>query len=113
MLVALARQDDVTITTFGDMLNVPGSSTSLGRERAAGRDVRTVYSPLDALTIAKNNPDKKVIFLAVGFETTSPTIAGTLLEARDQKGVKLFCKLCPQAHTAGNASCWLKIRNCD
>ncbi len=99
--VALARQDTVTIATFGDMLNVPGSSTSLARERAAGRDIRTVYSPLDALTIAKNNPDKKVIFLAVGFETTSPTIAGTILEARDQKVSNFFVscahKLIPPA----------------
>jgi hydrogenase expression/formation protein HypD len=87
--IAFSRQDDVIIATFGDMLNVPGSTTSLVRERAAGRDIRAVYSPLDALGIARKNPDKKVVFLAVGFETTSPTIAGTILEARD-KNIRNF-----------------------
>jgi len=99
--IAFSRIDDVVITTFGDMLNVPGSSTTLARERAAGRDIRTVYSPLDALTLARKNPDKKVIFLAVGFETTSPTIAGTLLEAQEGNSTNFFVscahKLIPPA----------------
>jgi hydrogenase expression/formation protein HypD len=91
--IALSRQDGVIITTFGDMLNVPGSSSSLVRERAAGADIRTVYSPLDALAIAQKNPDKKIIFLAVGFETTSPTIAGTIIEAQ-QRNVSNFFISC-------------------
>jgi hydrogenase expression/formation protein HypD len=99
--VAFSRVDDVIITTFGDMLNVPGSSTTLARERAAGRDIRMVYSPLDALAIARRNPDKKIIFLAVGFETTSPTIAGTLLEAFEADVSNFFAscahKLIPPA----------------
>jgi len=99
--IALARLPGVIITTFGDMLNVPGSSSTLARERAAGRDIRTVYSPLDALALAHKNPDKKVIFLAVGFETTSPTIAGTLLEAQEVNSTNFFVscahKLIPPA----------------
>ena len=99
--IAFSRLDDVVITTFGDMLNVPGSSSTLTRERAAGHDIRTVYSPLDALSIARKNPDKKVIFLAVGFETTSPTIAGTLLEAQEAAIANFFVscahKLIPPA----------------
>ena len=91
--IALSRQDGVIITTFGDMLNVPGSSTSLVRERASGADIRTVYSPLDALAIAQKNPDNKIIFLAVGFETTSPTIAGTIIEAQ-QRNVSNFFISC-------------------
>lgn len=88
--IALSRQDGVIITTFGDMLNVPGSSTSLVRERAAGADIRTVYSPLDSLAIAQKNPGKIIVFLAVGFETTSPTIAGTIIEAQQRKVSNFF-----------------------
>jgi hydrogenase expression/formation protein HypD len=99
--IAFSRLDDVIITTFGDMLNVPGSSTTLAVEHAAGRDIRTVYSPLDAVAIAQRNPDKKVIFLAVGFETTSPAIAGTILEAQEQNVSNFFIscahKLIPPA----------------
>jgi hydrogenase expression/formation protein HypD len=99
--IALSRLDNIIITTFGDMLNVPGSSSNLARERATGLDIRTVYSPLDAFSIAHRNPDKAVIFLAVGFETTSPTIAGTLLEARESDTENFFVhcahKLIPPA----------------
>jgi hydrogenase expression/formation protein HypD len=79
--VALARLPGVIIATFGDMLRVPGSSTSLTRERGKGADVRVVYSPLDALTIAKSEPTREVIFLGVGFETTAPTVASAVDEA--------------------------------
>ena len=72
------------ITTFGDMLKVPGSTASLNSVKAEGADIRIIYSPLDSLQIAKENPDKKVIFLAVGFETTSPTAAATILSAKQQ-----------------------------
>ncbi len=91
--IALSRQDGVIITTFGDMMNVPGSSSSLAKERAAGADIWTVYSPLDALAIAQKKPDKKIVFLAVGFETTSPTIAGTIIEAQ-QRNVSNFFISC-------------------
>jgi hydrogenase expression/formation protein HypD len=79
--VALARRPDVILCTFGDLLRVPATTTSLERERAQGCDVRTCYSARDALTIARNNPDRHVIFLGVGFETTMPTIAAALQEA--------------------------------
>ena len=69
------------IATFGDMLRVPGSHSSLMEQRAGGADIRIVYSPLDAVALAKNNPDRRVVFLGVGFETTAPTIAASILEA--------------------------------
>ena len=69
------------VTTFGDMLRVPGSRSSLMEERAKGADVRIVYSPLDAVALAKKNPDRRVIFLGVGFETTTPAVAAAILEA--------------------------------
>ena len=78
----LSRKKGVIITTFGDLLRVPAGKTSLEKERARGADVRIVYSPMDALTIAEENPGKNVIFLGVGFETTAPAIAGAILEAK-------------------------------
>ena len=87
--IALARLDNVIITTFGDMVRVPGSTSSLGAEKAAGHDVRIVYSPLDALTIAAENPEREVIFMGVGFETTTPAIAASILEA-DARGLANF-----------------------
>ncbi len=80
--VALARRPNTVITTFGDMVRVPGSSSSLQREKARGADVRIVYSPLDAVAVAQKNPQKQVVFLGVGFETTTPTIAGSILQAK-------------------------------
>jgi hydrogenase expression/formation protein HypD len=82
--IALSRLPDLIITTFGDMLRVPGSSSSLMEERAKGGDIRIVYSPLDAVQIAAGNPGKRVVFLGVGFETTAPTIAGSILAAKAQ-----------------------------
>ena len=82
--IALSRLPDLIITTFGDMLRVPGSSSSLMLERAKGADIRIVYSPLDAVQIAAGNPGKRVVFLGVGFETTAPTIAGSILTAKAQ-----------------------------
>lgn len=79
--IALSRLPDTIITTFGDMVRVPGSTSSLMEERARGADVRIVYSPLDAVSMAEKNPDKRVVFLGVGFETTAPTIAGSILTA--------------------------------
>lgn len=79
--IAYSRLPETIITTFGDMVRVPGSSSSLMEERAKGADIRIVYSPLDAVAIAKKNPNKRVLFLGVGFETTAPTIAGSILAA--------------------------------
>jgi hydrogenase expression/formation protein HypD len=87
--VALARCEGVILTTFGDLLRVPGSGSSLQQARAAGCDVRVVYSPLDALALATRNPTKRVVFLGVGFETTAPTVAAALLAAR-ARGVSNF-----------------------
>ncbi len=78
----IAARDDVILASFGDMLRVPGSKTDLLKIKAEGGDVRIVYSPLDAVKIAKENPDKKVVFLAVGFETTAPPNALSVLQAR-------------------------------
>ena len=81
--IHLSRVDDVVVATFGDLMRVPGSESSLQKERAKGRDVRVVYSTFDALDMAKQNPDKKIVFLGVGFETTAPTIAAAIISARD------------------------------
>ncbi len=83
--IEFAKSDKFIVATFGDLLKVPGSSSSLQKEKAEGSDVRIVYSAFDSLTIAKDNPLKEVIFCAVGFETTIPTIAATLLAAEQQK----------------------------
>jgi hydrogenase expression/formation protein HypD len=80
--IAVARRDGVIFTSFGDMMRVPGSSGNLLKAKAAGADVRFVYSPLDALRLAVENPDRDVVFFAVGFETTAPSTALTLLQAR-------------------------------
>jgi hydrogenase expression/formation protein HypD len=90
LAIALSRQKDMTIVTFGDMMRVPGSTSSLQKEKAEGRDIRILYSSLDALEIAKRHPEKKVVFLAVGFETTSPTIAVAILRAKEEKIQNLF-----------------------
>lgn len=92
-MLSLARIKNVIITTFGDMLKVPGSSGSLEKERANGSDIRPVYSPLDALDIAQQFPRKEVVFLAVGFETTAPAIASIVSDARD-KNLKNFSVYC-------------------
>jgi hydrogenase expression/formation protein HypD len=79
--VACCRIPDTIIATFGDMVRVPGSTSSLIEERAKGADIRIVYSPLDAVAIAERNPLNKVIFIGVGFETTAPAVAGSILAA--------------------------------
>jgi hydrogenase expression/formation protein HypD len=76
--VAMSKLPGVIMASFGDMMRVPGSGSSLGRAKAEGADVRVVYSPFDALKMAESNPEKKVIFFAAGFETTSPAVAATL-----------------------------------
>jgi hydrogenase expression/formation protein HypD len=97
--IALAQIPGVIITTFGDMLKVPGSRSSLQKVKAEGAEVQTVYSTTDALKIAEDNSDKSVVFLGIGFETTAPTIAASILQA-EEKGIKNYYvlslhKLCP------------------
>ncbi|MBO8127737.1 MAG: hydrogenase formation protein HypD [Peptococcaceae bacterium] len=88
-MVAFSRLPGVTLGTFGDMVRVPGSTTSLEKEKAAGADVRVFYSPADAVQWAADHPEKELVFLGVGFETTAPTIALSLMQAQAQ-GVKNF-----------------------
>ena len=87
--IAIAMTEDVILTTFGDMMRVPGDKKSLFDAKAEGADIRIVYSPLDALKIAADHPQKKVVFFATGFETTSPSVAGTVLEA-ERRGISNF-----------------------
>lgn len=90
--IEFARRPGVIVTTFGDMMKVPGSYSSLSQEKADGRDVRIVYSPLDALDIAEKNPESLVVFIGVGFETTVPIIAAAIEQAarRDLKNFTVF-----------------------
>ncbi len=97
--IALAQIPEVIIATFGDMIKVPGSHTSLQELKADGADVRMVYSTLDALKIAEENPTRSVVFLGIGFETTAPTIAASILQAEDKQVRNYYVlslhKLCP------------------
>lgn len=88
--ISMAQLDNVIIATFGDLIRVPGTHSSLDRVRADGARVEVVYSPMDGLTLAENNPDRTVVFLGVGFETTCPGIAATILEASRRK-LDNFC----------------------
>ncbi len=81
--IAYARQPETIVATFGDLLRVPGSGSSLQQEKADGRDIRVVYSAFDAVKLAARHTDQRVVFLGVGFETTAPTIAASILAARD------------------------------
>ena len=90
LAIALSRQKDTMIVTFGDMMRVPGSTSSLQKEKAEGRDIRIVYSSLEALKIAKGHPEKRAVFLAIGFETTSPTIAVAILRTKEEMLHNLF-----------------------
>jgi hydrogenase expression/formation protein HypD len=97
--IALSKVPGVIITTFGDMLKVPGSYSSLEKAKAEGAEVQTVYSALNALDIAQANPKKSVVFLGIGFETTAPTIAASILQA-EEKGIANYYvlslhKVCP------------------
>lgn len=83
--IALARIPDMTICTFGDMMRVPGSSSSLEKEKASGCDMRVVYSTLDALDLARRTPNRQIVFLGVGFETTAPTIAASIKTASTER----------------------------
>jgi hydrogenase expression/formation protein HypD len=91
--IALASRPEVIFTTFGDMLRVPGASGSLLEAKARGADVRMVYSPLDALELARRTPEREVVFFGIGFETTAPATAVTLLRARSE-GIANFSVFC-------------------
>jgi hydrogenase expression/formation protein HypD len=91
--IALARRPEIILTSFGDMLRVPGSADDLLKVKSEGGDVRVVYSPLDAVKLAQSNPDRQVVFFAVGFETTAPANAMAVWRAREG-GVKNFSILC-------------------
>jgi hydrogenase expression/formation protein HypD len=99
--VALARMPGVIVTTYGDLIRVPGSESTLNQEKALGADVRIVYSTLDALEIARSNPGKKVVFLGIGFETTTPSSAVAISEAGKQNITNFYLlsmhKLMPPA----------------
>jgi len=89
----LANQDDIIIATFGDMFRVPGSRSSLEKEKARGAQVKMVYSSVDALSMAKSNPDKEAVFMGIGFETTAPTVAQSILTAKKEK-INNYSVLC-------------------
>lgn len=93
--IAIAGRPQVTLCTFGDMLRVPGSTGDLARAKAEGADVRIVYSPLDALALARRHPTRQVVFLAIGFETTAPAYAVAVDQARQQdlRNFSLLCSL--------------------
>ncbi len=99
--IAITRLNEVCVCSFGDMMRVPGSSSTLAQERGRGADVRVVYSATDAVGIAERNPDKKVVFLGIGFETTTPTVASSIKDSA-LKGLKNYfvlpaAKLIPPA----------------
>ncbi|MEU3453570.1 hydrogenase formation protein HypD [Micromonospora sp. NPDC006766] len=91
--IAIAHEPGVIMTAFGDMMRVPGGDGSFFDAKAAGADIRMVYSPLDALKIARTNPDRRVVFMAIGFETTSPSTAMTVLRAAAE-GIDNFSVFC-------------------
>jgi len=97
--VALAHLPNTIITTFGDLFKVPGSYSSLSEAKAEGGDIRIIYSVKDTLSIAKDNSDKSIIFIGIGFETTAPTIAAAILQAEQEKIDNYYLlplnKLCP------------------
>ncbi|MFH1578392.1 MAG: hydrogenase formation protein HypD [Candidatus Omnitrophota bacterium] len=99
--IKIAKTSGVLLSTFGDMLRIPGTESSLEKERAEGADIRVVYSAYQSLELAEKNPDKRIVFLGVGFETTAPTIALSIIAAKKKslKNISYFCalKLIPAA----------------
>jgi len=91
--IAIAKLDGVTVATFGDMMRVPGSRSSLELEKAKGASIRAVYSTGDALKLARKDPARQIVFLGVGFETTAPTVAASILEAK-REGLRNYSVLC-------------------
>ena len=109
--VAIAKRPDVIFCSFGDMLRVPGSTKSLFDVKAEGADVRIVYSPLDALKLAKANPEKQVVFFAVGFETTAPANAMAAWQA-DHDGIENFSLLVSHVLVPPAMEALLSSENC-
>ncbi len=111
--VALARSPGISLATFGDMVRVPGSTTSLLEEKARGADIRIVYSPLDAVKLAQNNPERQIVFLGIGFETTTPTVAGAIVQAQtlDLPNFSVLCahKTMPEPMAALTADKELQV----
>ena len=101
--IAIAAKPDVIFCSFGDMLRVPGSRRDLFDVKAAGGDVRIVYSPLDCLKIAEDNPERTVVFFAVGFETTAPPNAMAVKQAK-RRGIKNFADKFPSTSTPAMSS---------
>ena len=103
-IIALSKKENFIITTFGDMIRVPGSTSTLEKEKTNGADIRIAYSTLDALKIAQDNSSKEVVFMGVGFETTSPTIASAVLKSQEEKinnfSVLSVAKIIPPAMKA-------------
>lgn len=97
--IALAHLPDTIVTSFGDMVRVPGSTSSLQQAKAEGADIKVVYSTQDALAIARDNPGKSVIFIGIGFETTAPTVAASILQAASENINNYYVlslhKVCP------------------
>ncbi|MBE9005688.1 hydrogenase formation protein HypD [Fortiea sp. LEGE XX443] len=91
--IAISQHPNVILATFGDTMRVPGSKDSLLQAKAKGADIRMVYSPLDSLQLAKNHPDKEVVFFALGFETTVPSTAFTIIQA-DAENIRNFSMFC-------------------
>lgn len=104
MAIAIAKQPDTRVATFGDMIRVPGTESSLEYARAQGADIQVVYSPLEALKYAQSNPGRKVVFLGVGFETTTPAIAWTIKNALEKSTTNYYVlsahKIVPPAMAA-------------
>lgn len=90
--IALTRRPNTLMTTFGDLIRVPGSDSSLEKERAKGHSVKPVYSPMDAVKLAQENPEIDVVFAGIGFETTTPAIAASILEA-EKRGLNNYSVL--------------------
>jgi len=109
--VAIAKRPDVIFCSFGDMLRVPGSSKSLFDTKAEGADVRIVYSPLDALKLAKQNPERQVVFFAVGFETTAPANAMAAWQA-NHEGIENFSLLVSHVLVPPAMEALLSSQNC-
>jgi hydrogenase expression/formation protein HypD len=82
-VISYSKHKNIIIATYGDLLRVPGSFSSLAEEKAKGADIRIIYSPIESIAIAKNNPDKRVIFPGIGFETTAPATAVTIIKANE------------------------------
>lgn len=99
--IALSRVEGMIITTFGDLIRVPGTKSSLQEERATGRDIRMVYSAMDALEVAQANPDRQVVFLGVGFETTAPHYCRDTDDGQNHGPAEFLRHFSPQTGTAG------------